>query len=262
MSVDVNKKGMGFWQRQFSPNATSPQLYFDIGLGIILPLLCIIIDPFVFRYNSLATSPLSKYRIFAYLAIALGIITLSCWLAFNARVGAKWHGFFAGILLFGAVFAFAGGLVLLPFSLLGLLLAGIGLFGFTPFLTGFVYLRNGFRALKHKEQLQTVRDARFFIGLMILGLALIVTLPVAAQWQTSQITNQGLQLILHGTSNSAEQGVQILRSAFWCDETCYIEIVEKYIQENDETRRKVLAKAFQQLTGIDIKIYIRDKFID
>jgi hypothetical protein len=48
------------------------------------------------------------------------------------------------VLLAGGIFSFLLGLALLPFSLMGLLIL-IGIFGFTPFITSFVFFRNARR---------------------------------------------------------------------------------------------------------------------
>ena len=44
------------------------------------------------------------------------------------------------------------GIYLIPFSLLGILFVGVGLLGFTPLLSGFVFLRNSFRALESSAE--------------------------------------------------------------------------------------------------------------
>jgi hypothetical protein len=255
----IGARGSNFWKRQFSPDVTKNQFVFDILFGVFAPLLCIIYDPFVFRYSPLiTTSHLVEYRVFAYIGIILGTITLTSWLTFGSRIGYRWIGFFAGILLFGALFASAGGLLLLPFSVFGLLLYGIGLLGFIPFVTGFVFLRNGLRALSYKEQMQSFSERRLFWVSIVLGLSMIIAIPIVAQWQTSQIVSQGVQLILSGNDTASEKGVQSLKSAFWCDNACYKKIVDAYLKEKDETRRTVLAKAYQEITGHSIESVIKE----
>jgi len=262
MLQDATEKNTNFWKRQFSPDVTTKQFIFDIVFGIFAPLLCLIFDPFVFRYNSFLGSPLVEYRVFAYLGIILGTITLTCWLTFNHHIGLKWKGFFAGILLFGAIFASIGGIVLLPFSLLGLLAYGIGLLGFIPFITGFVFLRNGVRAIRYQKQVSSSTEKTQYWTTLILGLSMIIAIPSYSQWQTSQIVLQGIQSILSGNIADSEKGVQSLKGAFWCDNACYEKLVDAYMKEKDESRRTILAKAYQEITGRNIESVIQEMFID
>lgn len=247
----------GFWKKQFSSTVTTRQLVFDMLFGVVGPLLCIIFDPFVFRSGAFSRGPLADYRVFAYLGIILGILTLTIWLFCGSRIDNTWSGFFAGILLFGALFAGAGGIVLLPFSLLGLLLYGIGALGLIPFVTGFVFLRNGFRALRFKGHMQ-YPDERLFWGFVVFGFVMIFSIPAFAQWQTSRVEQQGIQLVLNGNDVALKQGVQILKTAFWCDNSCYDKLVEAYMRENDETRRSILARAYQEITGQDIRTILQE----
>src|SRR5439155_6466882 len=131
---------------QFAPQVTRPQISFDIVFGIVGPILCFAFDPIVFR-GSFGDRPLfGDYKIYVYLFSGLQIMMLSFWLPTGA--GFQFCNELVGSGLFlGGVFCLAVGVVLLPFSLVGLTL-GIGIFGFTPFLTGIVYLRNGVRALR------------------------------------------------------------------------------------------------------------------
>ena len=39
----------GFWRRQFGSNVTTKQKGFDWTVGVVLPLICFLFDPIVFR---------------------------------------------------------------------------------------------------------------------------------------------------------------------------------------------------------------------
>ena len=136
----------GFIEPQFGARATRGQKIFDALVGIALPLVCLTLDPVVFRSVGMGEPLLGGYRLFAYAVIGLEITLLALWLALGERVG-EWGGMLGGAMLAGALFSLVVGILLLPYSVLGLIIL-IGAFGFSPFLTAFVYLRNGRRALQ------------------------------------------------------------------------------------------------------------------
>ena len=55
--------------------------------------------------------------------------------------------YLGGLFLAGSVISLIVGIILLPFSLIGMFFL-IGFLGFTPLFSSFVYLRNGVRAIK------------------------------------------------------------------------------------------------------------------
>jgi len=126
-----------FWKRQFAPEVTEAQIAFDVAAGILLPLACLLLDPIVFRSPKGVLAP---YALAAYLAIGLSLIHLAIWLI--ARRPAP---YLAGALAAGAFLSFLIGMVLLPYRVFGLMIV-VGVLGFAPFLTSFVYLRNCIRA--------------------------------------------------------------------------------------------------------------------
>src|SRR5262245_23791254 len=144
-----------FFARQFSDKATSHQSAFDILFGIVAPILCFVFDPIVFK-NSFNLLPfeegLSRFALFVYLFSALAIITLALWLILAGR-SSSLNAIIAGVLLAGAACSLVIGILILPLSLLGLFFMFIGIFGFIPFFTAFVYLRNGVRAVRAATRL-------------------------------------------------------------------------------------------------------------
>jgi len=112
--------------------------------GIVLPVACLVFDPVVFRGGFAGGPLLGPFKLFAYALIALEIAALGAWLALRGRAGV-WCGPLGGVMTAGALFSLVVGVVLLPFSLLGLMFL-IGVLGFSPFLAALVYWRNGGRA--------------------------------------------------------------------------------------------------------------------
>ncbi|NQU26429.1 MAG: hypothetical protein HQ567_34520 [Candidatus Nealsonbacteria bacterium] len=128
----------------------SKRMIVDLMGGVVLPCLCLWYDPFVFRGNTGGVVPAALAAV--PLAIVLQIVVLAFWL-----VAGPWLGRFAatvaGVLWCGVIMAGLLGIVLLPMSLLGTLLAaGVGLLGFVPFLTAVVFARNAVRATRQARR--------------------------------------------------------------------------------------------------------------
>lgn len=111
--------------------------------GIVLPIACLIGDPFVFSASGQGI--LRGCSLFVYTFTGMEIVALCVWLAVRNRLG-EWNGMAAGIFFIGAVLSAGLGVLLLPFSLLGLLIL-VGIWGFIPFFTAVVYFRAGVVAM-------------------------------------------------------------------------------------------------------------------
>lgn len=178
-TVDTNKpESVG--HKQAGGQRKTDQLIFDVIFGVVAPILLLILDPAVFR--SCSGEPLyGQYAIFAYLAIPLGVIILLIWLMYGKSLKAG-SDVISGILLAGSVFAFGLGVLLVPYSILGLFFC-IGILGFTPFITGFVYLRNAERAFRRERERAPGRNRLQLTTLVLIGALLVIGLPAVAQWQ-------------------------------------------------------------------------------
>lgn len=244
----------GFWKRQFSEEITVDQDIFDVVFGIIAPILCLVFDPFVFRSGIFGGAGyLHSIQTFAYISVGLGIISLIIWL-YPSEKTALLAGIISGIFFVGALLAFALGLVLLPYSIFGLIIV-IGVFGLTPFLTAFVYLRNGLRAFR---KIQSTQNKNLLVGTMALGVICVIGIPLAINLKTSDLVSQSVHIIIH--SNKQEEidsAINKLQSAFWCSDSCYDQIVWSYSEEDDETKRKILSSAYLKLTGRSIEDRLR-----
>lgn len=148
----------GFFRRQFSGEVTYSQKKFDWYFGVGLPIVCIAADPIVFRTNGFfegAVVPnghalLHKYQIFAYALSAVSILAMAAWLLWGNKLG-EFRPFLGGLFLVAAAISTIAGIILFPFSLIGLIFL-IGILGFTPLLSGFVFLRNSYRALESSAE--------------------------------------------------------------------------------------------------------------
>ena len=159
-----------------------------------------------------------------------------------------------GILYLGSILPLLLGIVLLPFSIFGVAMYGLGLLGFTPFITAYVYYRNSKRTLNHIKRNE---NAKIIPVLMAIGIILVLVFPIGLQWGTTSLIEHSIEMIIQGDARSAEQGVANLQLAFWCNEHCYDQIVWAYNEEEDSTHKKYLESAYFKLTGEDIEDRLR-----
>src|SRR5262245_42723228 len=63
-----------FWQRQFQQEPTRKQLRYDWLFGVIMPVICFALDPFVFKGSGDGDQFLSTAKVFAYLLSFVSIL--------------------------------------------------------------------------------------------------------------------------------------------------------------------------------------------
>ena len=238
----------GFLQRQFQPEATLWQLIFDVTVGMILPVMCLVFDPIVFRGGFFGPPVLGGFQFFAYGLIAIEIMALGVWLAAGGRTG-EGCGVLGGVMLAGALFSAGVGTLLLPLTVIGLAF-GIGVLGFTPFVTAFIYWRNARRA-------RTIAGARMSRAALCLTVALGLSIPFAApafaQWRVSLVIERSLPEVL---GEDEERAAAAARRLGWLSrlvEGEFDQMVWAYGRETDPARKARLARAYGDITGGDIQ---------
>jgi hypothetical protein len=138
----------------------------DLAWGIVMPVLCLLYDPMFFREAGWV-------GILGYLAIGTQMLWLLVWLTVGAR--ACWlAGILAGALSVGVGVAVLVGVLLLPMSVIGTLAAVIGLLGFTPWFTAWIFWRNAADAYRFALQSRRPRPQT----LVPLGAAAAAAVPV------------------------------------------------------------------------------------
>jgi hypothetical protein len=135
----------GFWRRQFQLESTPKQKIFDWAFGIVLPVICCLFDPIVFKgafsHNG---ALLGSFKPFVYLLSFVSIVLMMLFLLFGSKL--KWfNAVLAGFFTIVSTISLTIGVVLFPLSLMGLLFI-IGVLGFTPLFAAFAYARNSFIA--------------------------------------------------------------------------------------------------------------------
>src|SRR5262245_54687243 len=171
--------------------STTKGRWLDIIGGIFLPALCVVADPIVFKqpefFGNLGGPLLQRYVVFGYLEILIGMTALALFL--QRKIISP---FLAGTLLVGAAFSLVLGMILFPFALLGLLFV-IGILGFTPFLSCFVFARAGMRALQMcRTRMKTYR----LVVHASLGVMLTLALPIGSQIAVNSVVDEAVQRIL------------------------------------------------------------------
>jgi len=232
-------RALGFWRRQFHLPATTPQLAFDLLLGIIAPVACLIEDPGVFHRSGLpGTTLLSHYWLFAYLEIGMSIAALAYYL-----LARRASAFLAGILFAGAAFAIAVGVIMFPLTLVAVFML-IGILGLTPFFTALAFLRNASRCWVRsgtRTRLSSAIVAAACGAVVTLGLALGIHL------ETVRIANRALVLLQSGSDVEFAQAVQALKWVKYAVDPDNIVIA--YANTKDDQQRYRLSRAYQAITG-------------
>ena len=236
-----------FWGRQFALASTSNQIIFDVLFGVIAPVLCFVFDPIVFRNGFAGPSPLSDYQTFAYFFSGLQIMLLCLWLITGPGLQ-FWNQAMGGVFLIGGVFCLTLGVVLAPISLIGLMF-GIGIFGFTPLITAFVYLRNSSRALRANSP-QAVRTRVLTAAPAIL---LVTGLPLLLSIQIHSAVGKAIDDIVHGDSRKAEFAARRLMPLKFFADAELDRIVDAYTSEPDQRRRELLKSCYREITGESIE---------
>jgi len=244
LNPDASDLKPSFWQRQFSVPSTLPQTTFDVVFGIVMPVICFYLDP------GIVQGPLSYYlpgaSVFIYPFSFLAILTLALWLVFGRRVKSS-SGVFGGILLSGAICSFIIGVAILPLTLIAIFWL-IGLLGFVPLLTAFVYLRNGVRAVNRGNSL--LRKTPLAASI-ILSALLVTGLPAFARWKVTRIIAQSMNEMVSENASDAEAAIERVR--YFRPLIDKDSIARRYELESDKGRKERLARAYKQITGEDIE---------
>jgi hypothetical protein len=210
------------------------------SVGVALPVAMIVLDPAVFRsrISGVGLPILGGVKPFCYTATAIALLAAVLWFR-RPRPSAVLSGIFAG----GALFATILGVAILPFSALGVVILGLGLLGFTPFLMAAVYSRAA-RVAFPPALNGTRRGAAFALGLI-----LVLGLPAAVQVEASRAFRRSLSDLTSADAGSAKRGLKRLRR--WSILLDLEGLMAAYMGETDPARQARIASAYQVLTGQD-----------
>jgi hypothetical protein len=229
---------------------TSARCAFDVFFGIIAPFFCLLFDPVVFTGDgAMGSGFLGSFRLSGYAAVTFSALALGYYLLIRRA-----SPVLAGALFGGFGFALILGLLMLPVTVIGLFIA-IGVFGLTPFITSYVFLRNARRCWAGCP-IERSRPRRLY--LLALGMALILGLPVGLQWSASSMTDYAVKWLTSGSEEDYTRAVKMLRltrSILDPDE-----MVIRYQKSSDEKDRGRLARAFEAVTGRKIETRVAELY--
>jgi hypothetical protein len=219
---------------------------FSLAFGIIAPIICFALKPTLLPGDAIelpGLSFISVFWIFGYGVIGLGIASLALWLWRGPRLG-SWCGMICGDLLACALFAGVLGLVMLPFSLIGLF-AIIGVLGFVPFLTAITFTGNAMRAFHQSRKLL---GGPLTWAAMFLGALLVFGVPGSLQAWVSLSIRHAIRDVAAGEPSA------MARLRAWYPYAHRDRLVWSYEAERDPVKKDRLARAFHDLTGEDVEV--------
>ena len=206
-----------------------------------------IADPIVFKSVSFPPALYPDYQFFVYLVTLLEVPLLAIWLLYGTRF--KSAALLAGgALIAGALFSFLVGVAVLPFSLLGLLFV-IGVFGFTPFFTAFVFLRNSVRAIRAQP-----KGLSLPYGFVLASIAAVyvIGVPAIISVGTARVATVWTSEVLYGNEETAVTAANRLSWLPVVPDSSLNELSWAYETANSD-RKKLLAQHYRAITGEDIE---------
>lgn len=159
-----------------------------LAFGIILPIFAIALDPFVFQ----GVAAFSAWSGAGYALVFSGAASMAYWLLTRRS-----SHFLAGLFAAYAFFTWLIGIVLFIPSVLGIMAMGIGLLGFIPFGTAYVFSKAARIAWKDSPGL-SYAALRFCTGIL-----LALTVLSAFQFGAEFVINRGTEAFFAGHSEFA-----------------------------------------------------------
>jgi hypothetical protein len=244
-------KKVGFWRRQFAPIPTRAQDTFDTIFAVVMPIIVLLADPIVFKGGETFSNRalLEDYQLLAYVVCSLQIGLFLTWRTWRRSL-IRWAPAFAGVFFAGATFSGVIGVLLLPFSLIGLIVL-IGVLGFTPLLTAFVFLRNGVRTARIQSGGATV-TSRFMAAVMTGVMAM--ALPVLMTWQVERAISTSVDNLISADAVQSQQGARQLRWFRFVPDKYKRKIALAHANSIDPVRRQTLNDAYHNITGEDLEL--------
>jgi hypothetical protein len=207
----------------------------------VLPVVCLALDPIVFRSSGgpFGGALLGPYKVVGYSAAGLGMVSLGVWL-----IRRRPAGLLAGLLAGGAAFALCMGVVMLPFSLLGLVFV-VGALGFVPFGTAWAFAWQARSAWRAAGAGRTVRRWAAVGFLVACGVPWVLHVGARAATRTATAA------ALSEDPAEAERGLAALENLWFVVDADGL--AWAYSREEDPGRRQQLAAAYRRVTGGDVE---------
>lgn len=239
---------MGFWAKQFDSNRTSAQDKFDVAFGLVLPILCLMADPVVFKsFPLFGHAFLEDYQLLAYVVCTVEMGFFLVWRTFPTKVNAV-SPLFGGVFLIGSCCSLLIGLAMLPLTFMALFFV-IGLLGLMPFISAFVYLRNGVRAMNAQRNLAPLFSR---LSLAVLsGLFVFVPLVFATVF-VERSMSASVDTMIYGNVAQAQAAAHRLKWFGFIPLKHTDRLADAYGREWDDKKKAVLLQTYWDITGEDI----------
>jgi hypothetical protein len=207
------------------------------GVGVIMPVIMVLLDPVVFQGGTIGFEQaiLGPFRTACYLGIATAIGALA-----TVLITGRGAAFLSGAMVVAAAFGLALGLVLLPFSLLGILFLGVGLLGLSPFLAAAVFARWSLHAFRGSNASHRRASA-------LLGALVFFGMLVGTQVAIAHVLQAALDDILSGRLSKARAATERLK--LWRPLVDMDQFIPAWTAQSDPEAKQRLAEAYLAITG-------------
>lgn len=250
-----------FWT---PPETDRPAMRIGLNLfgGVVLPLVCLVADPVVFRSGVGGGALFPSVRVAAYSFFALQMTALILCLC-RPRLHRRAAAILAGVMFVGSAAALLLGIMLLPFSLIGLM-AVIGILGFSPLLVSWIYYKNAVRAYRaaRSEDLasgQQIDERRPHLtpryALCWAAGILSVVIPYGVQSFSSEMTASVMKAALDGDDVASAAAFKQMSDwklffRFFADTD---RLAEESLQASTDQRFERIARLYSIITDEDME---------
>lgn len=216
--------------------AISTQWRVPLLLGILLPIAAVVLDPLVFKGVGIVSDWVGT----GYTLVAIGVASMAYWLLRRSA-----HPSLAGVFCVCGFMSGVIGVLLLPFSVLGVALWGIGLLGFIPFGTAYVFGRG---AMDVWRQSSGTQHRALKLSLAVVAVVLVL---FASQKTVDLIIDRATLVFSResGHISTAERMLMIGASPFGLQKHA----VATWRMEKDPVRARLIAVRYEALYGTRIE---------
>ena len=126
----------------------------------------------------------------------------------------------------------------------------IGVFGFTPFVTAFVFLRTGVRAARININGAALHSR---LAAVVLSGVLAFGMPAVAQAKVESDISAAVDALISGTAPEAEAAAERLKTFRFVSHKHCNDIVNAYANPSDPAKRALLGRTYKEITGENIE---------
>jgi hypothetical protein len=140
--------------------------------GVVIPIVMLRFDPFVLGGQD-GESLVGSLSAGAYVLMSLSMTAFLLQLILR-REGTLLSKLLSGAIFAGALISGVVGIDMLPFSIVGVRVYGLGLLGLYPFIVSVIYFRTGRSALVERSQTENWRT----YGCAFAGFVMVIAIPI------------------------------------------------------------------------------------